>query len=127
MSDIENTDGSVDNTKLLNDPDQNTEQAWQTAATVGDNDINVATRYTINEDGRVSMIEFATEDQTVIAKITDDDPSYYTYESDLLTDDKDAVKSETPLSLANVILAAYVNMGVIPPMQFDTIACRNKH
>jgi len=87
----------------------------------------VTVTYTLDDEKRVAKIEFATEDQKVTATISDDDPAYYNYESDLLFDEDGPVATGVPMSLANVILAAHVSLGVIPPMNFDTIACRNRH
>jgi hypothetical protein len=91
------------------------------------NGMPLKVEYTLDDDKRVSKIEFSNDDQKVTATIRQDDLAYYDYQSDLLDDNEGPVATDVPMSLANVILAAHVALGVIPPMQFDTIACRNKH
>lgn len=89
----------------------------------------IETQVKINRDRKVSSANWHSDGQNCWAELikNSDDSSEdrYQFYSEL-HDDQEAVKADTPLSLADCVLQAHILLGAIPPQSFEAIPCQNQ-
>lgn len=82
--------------------------------------------YKLNADNVVSSVTWNNGGMNECHASLNEDGTSYTYTSELETD-KGPVTAPKPMSLADCLLTANMHLGLIPPQNFNPIACNNSH
>ena len=88
--------------------------------------MKLETTVTLDDQNKVTSFNMTSVAGGTSAVQSEADPEMYEYASYLDGDDRPIV-SDKLLTLADVVIATHVHHGVIPPQNFDTIPCSNKH